>query len=63
MFIIAANSDVIPLATQITPLVAALKATKNSNIFYVLIEDDHSFSSSRLPLITKTASFLNANCR
>ena len=63
VFIIAADTNVIPLATQITPLVRALKATKNSNISYLLIEDDHSFSSSRLKLITETASFLNANCR
>jgi len=63
VFIIAANSDVIPLATQITPLVSALKATKNSKISYLLIEDDHSFSSSRLQLISATASFLNTNCR
>ncbi len=63
VFIIAANSDVIPLATQITPLVSALKATKNSKISYCLIEDDHSFSSSRLQLISATASFLNTNCR
>ncbi|MGV2870702.1 alpha/beta hydrolase family protein [Colwellia sp. E150_009] len=63
VFIIAANSDVIPLATQIIPLVSALKATKNSKISYLLIEDDHSFSSSRLQLISATASFLNTNCR
>ena len=63
VFIIAADSNVIPMETQITPLVRALKATKNSNISYLLIEDDHSFSSSRLKLITETASFLNANCR
>tara|TARA_R110002050_G_scaffold294701_1_gene452728 strand:- start:1444 stop:2328 length:885 start_codon:yes stop_codon:yes gene_type:complete len=63
VYIIAANSDVIPLATQITPLVSALKATKNSKISYLLIEDDHSFSSSRLQLISATASFLNTHCR
>jgi dienelactone hydrolase len=63
VFIIVADTDVIPMKTQIVPLVTALKATKNSNVSYLLIDDDHSFSSSRLELIAATASFLNANCR
>lgn len=60
---IPANTDVIPMALHITPLVSALKATPDSQIFYQLIEDDHSFSSSRNELISTTATFLNGHCK
>ncbi len=63
VLLIAANTSVIPHDIHITPLLNALKATKNSNISYQLIEDDHSFSSSRDKLITVTANFLNAACK
>ena len=63
VMLIAADTQVIPMSEHITPLLAALKATKNSRVSYRLIEDDHSFSSSRLELIAATASFLNGQCR
>jgi dienelactone hydrolase len=61
VFIIAADSPVIPLDLEITPLVEALQATPNSQVHYELIDDDHSFSASRLELIESTAKFLDAN--
>jgi len=60
---IPANTWVIPMELHITPLVSALKATKNSQVFYKVIEDDHSFSSSRAELIDTTVSFLNSHCK
>jgi pimeloyl-ACP methyl ester carboxylesterase len=59
---IAANSDVIPMALHITPLVNALNTLKNNRVVLQVIEDDHSFSSSRLLLIESTADFLKTNC-
>lgn len=63
VLLIGANTNVIPMELHIKPLLAALKATKNSRIFYKLIEDDHSFNSSRKELINTTAKFLNRNCK
>lgn len=60
---IAANTDVIPMEVHITPLVKALKTFKNNQVALQIIEDDHSFSSSRLLLIESTADFLNTNCK
>jgi dienelactone hydrolase len=59
---IPANTDVVPMVVHITPLVDALKATPHSQVFFQLIEDDHSFSSSRQRLIDTTAQFLNRSC-
>ena len=63
VLIIAADSPVIPMDVEIIPLVEALQATPNSQVHYELIDDDHSFSASRLELIESTVKFLNANCR
>lgn len=63
LLIIPADTDVIPMELHIKPLVAALQATKDSRISYLLIDDDHSFSNSRLELIDATAAFLNSSCR
>ncbi|WDE01534.1 alpha/beta hydrolase family protein [Thalassomonas actiniarum] len=63
VMLIAANTEVIPMAQHIKPLLAALTGTQNSRVFYQLIEDDHSFSSSRDQLIAASASFLNGQCR
>jgi pimeloyl-ACP methyl ester carboxylesterase len=60
---IAANTDVIPMEVHITPLVNALKTLKNNKVILQVIEDDHSFSSSRLLLIESTADFLDTNCK
>jgi pimeloyl-ACP methyl ester carboxylesterase len=59
---IAANTDVIPMGVHITPLVNALNTLKHNQVVLQIIEDDHSFSSSRDVLIESTADFLNANC-
>lgn len=59
---IPANTWVIPMEKHINPLISALKSTKNSHISYKLIEDDHSFSSSRAELIDTTFLFLNTHC-
>ena len=63
VLLIGANTIVIPYELHIAPLLKALKATKNSDITYKLIEDDHSFSSHREELINTTLSFLTANCK
>jgi dienelactone hydrolase len=63
VLLVGANTNVIPMELHIEPLLAALKATKNSQIFFKLIEDDHSFNSSRKVLIETTAKFLNRNCK
>ena len=60
---IAADTEIIPIDSQIKPLVKALQATPGSQISYQLIDDDHSFSASRAKLIDSTARFLHANCR
>lgn len=62
-FLIAADTDVIPLDTHIKPLFAALKDASQGNAHYLLLDDDHSFSSSRLKLISATENFLSNNCR
>ena len=63
VLLIAADTDVIPMKSHIKPLLAALRKTSNSNVSYQLIDDDHSFNSSRKELIASTAKFLNANCK
>jgi pimeloyl-ACP methyl ester carboxylesterase len=63
VLLIAADTDVIPMKSHINPLLAALRNTPNSQVSYKLIDDDHSFNSSRAELIKTTASFLNSNCK
>lgn len=63
VLLIAADTDVIPLKSHIKPLLVALQNTENSHVSYQLIDDDHSFNSSRAELIHSTISFLNSNCR
>lgn len=60
---VPADTDVIPMDVHIQPLVAAIEATKDSQLKVVLIDDDHSFSSSRQTLIETTAKFLNRSCK
>jgi len=62
VLLIPADTAVIPMKSHITPLLEALRKTKDSKISYKLINDDHSFNSSRAELITTTTDFLNANC-
>lgn len=59
---IGANTDVIPQNLHITPLVNALKTTKDSDIRFKLIEDDHSFNNSREQLIMAVTTFLTSQC-
>jgi hypothetical protein len=63
VLLIAADSIVIPMKSHIKPLLKALANTKNSHISFKLINDDHSFSSSRTELIETTSKFLDANCK
>ncbi len=63
VMLISANSSVIPEATRILPIYKALKATPNSKVKFIRIEDDHSFNASRDKLIDLTADFLNGSCR
>jgi len=63
ILLIAADTNVIPMKSHIKPLLKALQATPNSRISYKLIDDDHSFNSSRTELISTTAQFLDANCK
>ena len=62
VLLIAADTEVIPMKSHISPLLAALKGTKNSAVSYLLIKDDHSFNNSRNELITATYEFLNSHC-
>jgi len=63
VLLIPADTAVIPMKSHITPLYNALRNTKNSKISYTLINDDHSFNSSRPELINTTLNFLNSNCK
>lgn len=63
VLLIAADTNVIPIDVHIKPLLKALQAVPNSNIAYRLIDDDHSFSNTRLELIEATSRFLTAACR
>lgn len=63
VLLVVADSKVIPIKSHIKPLFQALKNTKNSNITYKMINDDHSFNSNRAELIETTLSFLNSKCR
>ena len=63
ILLIPADTAVIPMESHITPLLKALRGTKNSKISYKLISDDHSFNSSRAELITTTIDFLESNCK
>lgn len=63
VLLIAADTDIIPMKSHIKPLLEALQQTKNSKVSYILIDDDHSFNSSRQELIQTTAKFLDANCK
>lgn len=60
--LIVADSPVIPVKSHIAPLFEALKQTKESDITYTLINDDHSFNSTRSELIKTTIEFLNSKC-
>jgi hypothetical protein len=62
VMLVGANTRVVPHELHIAPLLAALKETKDSKISFKLIDDDHSFSSSRAELIKTTLTFLNNNC-
>lgn len=62
ILLVVADSDVIPMKSHVIPLYNALQATKNSDITYKLINDDHSFSSTRQKVITTTINFLNSKC-
>jgi pimeloyl-ACP methyl ester carboxylesterase len=63
VLLIAADTAVIPIELHIKPLLDALATTEDSDVHYLLIDDDHSFSSSRLELIEATEGFLNQRCR
>ena len=63
VLLVAADTDVIPMESHIKPLLKALKQTKNSRVSYKLIDDDHSFNSSRAELINTTIKFLDSNCK
>lgn len=62
VLLVVADTKVIPIKSHIEPLLAALQQTKNSRVTYQLINDDHSFSSSRSKLIDTTINFLKSNC-
>lgn len=63
ILLIPADTDVIPMDVHIKPLVTAIESTKDSQLSVILINDDHSFSSSRQTLIETTAKFLNGSCK
>ena len=59
--LIAADTEVIPLDIHIKSLHNAL-SQYSDQVSYQLIDDDHSFSNSRITLINSTIRFLNNNC-
>lgn len=59
---VAADTEVIPIDVHIKPLADAISASKPNQLKYLLIDDDHSFSASRLELIEATAEFLKDFC-
>ena len=63
LLFIPADTDVIPMEIHIEPLIEAIEKTKDSQLSVTLINDDHSFSSSRQTLIETTARFLNKSCK
>ena len=63
ILLIPADTNVIPMDVHIQPLVAAIEASKDNQLSVILINDDHSFSSSRQTLIETTAKFLHASCK
>jgi len=63
ILLIPADTQVVPMDVHINPLRAALEKTKEAKITVTLIDDDHSYSGSRLTLIETTEHFLNENCR
>ncbi|HSG52758.1 MAG TPA: alpha/beta hydrolase [Rheinheimera sp.] len=63
VLLIGANTAVIPHEQHIAPLLKALSATTGSQITYKLIDDDHSFNSTRELLIDTTITFLDNHCR
>lgn len=62
VLLIAADTQVIPVDLHIKPLFNALQQ-HSDRAQYLLIDDDHSFSNSRLELIVATQVFLDSNCR
>lgn len=63
VLLVSADTEVIPEELHIKPLLAALSAVKGHKTEYTLIDDDHSFSASRVRLIDATIDFLSKNCR
>ena len=63
LMIIPADTQVIPMELHIDPLVKVLREPTGNRFAYKLIDDDHSFSASRLELIDVTAEFLNTSCK
>lgn len=63
VLLVGANTPVIPHEQHIAPLLEALKRTEDNQVTFKLIEDDHSFNSTRDILIETTADFLNSHCR
>lgn len=62
VLLLSADTEVIPEKLHILPLQAALSSDKGHQTEYRLIDDDHSFSSSRDKLIEATVTFLNNKC-
>lgn len=63
VLLISADTEVIPEDVHIKPLLKALNQNSGGRAEYLLIDDDHSFSSSRLELIASTEAFLKQHCR
>lgn len=63
VLLLSADTDVVPAKTHTEPLYQALKSTPASKITYLTIQDDHSFSASRLAMIDTVIRFLNKGCR
>ena len=63
LMIIPADTQVVPMALHIDPLIAVHQAIEGNQFAYRLIDDDHSFSATRLELIDTTAKFLNSSCK
>lgn len=63
VFVVAAGQDeVVPGAEFHAPFVAALRAEAAAQLVASVIEDDHSFSGSRIELSRQVVRFLNGEC-
>lgn len=63
LLVAGGGPDAIPLENHFNPMIAALEASGHSHHRLVVMNDDHSFSASRVRLAETIIDFLNTSCR